>query len=723
MSNDENIEPDARPLQTDGARSGRALVKRNPEPRKTESANNKSTEKHPRDQTEQYNALFKWAQEVLKDMGLLDALRDAKTRVELDAVKLDEGNLVLIVAIRDALHPGAGKKRKKHFESLTEGQLRAILRNRLNDNKKDEKDKLVAGEERTAAAEEARERREENAKFYGDFKQYKVVDHGGVYVLITEALKSGESVTKWVQLSRTRIDLVAVTRSRQDDNWGIYVKIHNMDGRATRLAIPRNIINDKQGSIAGRLNGMGVDVVREQRKHLPDFLLTTVEVVDDDTVQELVRFRAVPTTGWCQLNNGRFVFVLPGTTKFPADLPAGELAIFQTEQIHLKHGFASEGTVEEWCEQIAGPFAGNCNVILAVGVALSGPLTVWAGIPPGLFHIFCGSKQGKSLVSAIGQSVYGRPLIPNETVLDPFGTSWLATANSIGRLILVRSSIGAFIEELNQGNAGDIADAAYRIANGIDKMRMRGRNLEPRLAYCVPGFSTGEEPMVDFLTRKGQRVTDGMRARFADIPADVQPGSVFETFSGDAVPGLGKKYYPLLGKFYGAVGDAWLQLLVNLGPDKITAEVNDHQQEFRSRSRMAAIYKVAGPYRCSVIDRFATVAAACRMAIKVGLPWKSEDTDAGIEACVIRWADHDKLNPVVVAIVEFTHGQKSWEGTASQLLPAMNGAVDSAESLGRWLRKAENVQRLKAVGLQITHAKSTTRDRTRSIRIERVGAE
>ena len=716
MSSNEDTRPDEQPPQTNGGRNGRAMVKRKPEPRQKKSA-----EEHARDETEQMEALFEWAQKVLKDMGLLIALRDAKTREEVDAFKLDEGHPALIMAIRDALR--GGKSRKKHFEGLNKSWLISILRNRLNEHRKDEKEKLIANEEQTAAAEEAREKREEKAKFYGEFKQYKVLDHGGVSVLITERLKTGESVTEWVQISRTRIELLAVTRSKQDDNWGVYVKIINMDGRATRLAIPRNIINDKQGSIAGRLADLGVDVVREQRELLPDFLLTTVEVTDDDTVQDLVRFLAVPTTGWCQLNNGRWVFVLPHTTKLPADLPSGELAIFQTEHLHLQNGFAIQGALEEWCEQIAAPFAGNSNVTLTVGVALSGPLTVWAGVPPGLFHIFCNSKHGKSLVSAIGQSVYGRPLIPNETVADPFGMSWLATANSIGRLVRVRSSIGAFFEELNQGKAQDIADAAYRVANGIDKMRMRGGELEPRLTYCVPGFSTGEEAMVDFLTRTGQRVTDGMRTRFADIPAEVQPGSVFETFGADAIPGLGKKYYPLLGKLYGAFGDAWLQALVNMGPEKIRAEVNHHQQEFRSRPKVQAIYRVTGPYQRSVIDRFGTVAAACRMAIEVGLPWKIEDTDAGVEACVIRWADYDRLNPVVVAIIEFMGERPLWEGTASQLSTELNGAVDSAESLGHWLRKSENARRLKAVGFEIAHTRDTTPNRTKLLRIERVGAE
>jgi uncharacterized protein (DUF927 family) len=333
--------------------------------------------------------------------------------------------------------------------------------------------------------------------------------------------------------------------------------------------------------------------------------------------------------------------------------------------------------------KIAEPFAGNSNVTLAVGVALSGPLTVWAGVPPGLFHVFADSKYGKSLVSAIGQSIYGRPLIPNETVADPYGMSWLATANSIGQMILVRSSLPAFFEELNQGKAKDIADAAYRIANGVDKTRMRGRNLELRLTYCVPGFSTGEEAMVAFLVRNGLRVTDGMRTRFADIPAEVQPGSVFEKFSADQIPELGSKFYARLGRLYGAVGDAWLQHLVDVGPQQIRATVNEYQEEFRSRPKVQALYAVAAPYQRSVIDRFATVAAASRMAMGAGLLWRNADTDADIEACAARWAEHENLHPVVAAIAHFMGDRPAWQGTASQLQTELNGAIDSPDSLGR----------------------------------------
>ncbi len=48
----------------------------------------------------------------------LKALQDAKTLKELNVIKLDDGDPALIVAIRDALHPGPGKSREKLFRPV-----------------------------------------------------------------------------------------------------------------------------------------------------------------------------------------------------------------------------------------------------------------------------------------------------------------------------------------------------------------------------------------------------------------------------------------------------------------------------------------------------------------------------------------------------------------------------------------------------------------------------
>jgi hypothetical protein len=159
--------------------------------------------------------------------------------------------------------------------------------------------------------------------------------------------------------------------------------------------------------------------------------------------------------------------------------------------------------------------------------------------------------------------------------------------------------------------------------------------------------------------------------------------------------------------------------LVDLGPKQITAAVNRYQEDFRARPKVQALYAVAAPYQRSVVDRFATVAAACRMGIEAGLLWKDADTDADIEACVTRWARHKKMDTVVAAIAHFMGERQSWQGIASELVDQLNGAIDSARALGWWLKKSENLRRLKLSGFEVRKGKSKDRNRSRLIRIKR----
>ena len=156
-----------------------------------------------------------------------------------------------------------------------------------------------------------------------------------------------------------------------------------------------------------------------------------------------------------------------------------------------------------------------------------------------------------------------------------------------------------------------------------------------------------------------------------------------------------------------------------MGPEQIGIAVNRYQEDFRARPKVQALYAIALPYQRSVVDRVATVAAACRMGIEAGLLWKDADTDADIEACVLRWAKREQMDAVVAAIVYFMGKRQSWQGTASELMNQLSGAIDSAEALGRWLKKPENRRRLKLSGFEVQKKKSKGRDRSRLIRIER----
>jgi hypothetical protein len=107
------------------------------------------------------------------------------------AIKFDDGDVKLIVAIREALHLGSVKKPKKDFLHLTEASLRKILRNRFEDAKKNARKRLIESEQQVAADEEAQE---EDVKFYGEFGQYKTRDRG-VFVRTIEELPTGETTS------------------------------------------------------------------------------------------------------------------------------------------------------------------------------------------------------------------------------------------------------------------------------------------------------------------------------------------------------------------------------------------------------------------------------------------------------------------------------------------------------------------------------------------------
>ncbi len=141
-------------------------------------------QEHGGDQTNRLNALFQWAEHVLETAGLLKALRDAKTREELEAIKFERGHPALIIMIREALHPCGSKTRATHFQHLTEKMLENILSNRFTAYQKEQKKALFANEQQTTAEEEAREKREEDVKLYGACGQYKVRDRG-VFVRTT----------------------------------------------------------------------------------------------------------------------------------------------------------------------------------------------------------------------------------------------------------------------------------------------------------------------------------------------------------------------------------------------------------------------------------------------------------------------------------------------------------------------------------------------------------
>jgi uncharacterized protein (DUF927 family) len=266
----------------------------------------------------------------------------------------------------------------------------------------------------------------------------------------------------------------------------------------------------------------------------------------------------------------------------------------------------------------------------------AGPLLNFANEPPGLFHLWGTSKIAKSLVGAVGQSVYGRPKVPGEA--DAFGASWTATAVGLERYAVLRSDVGAYLDEIGEGSPKTIRPAIYGLANGSTKLRStQDITLRPMESFRILGISTGEPAMELYLSADGEKVPAGLKVRLVDVPAEVQADSAFETCSREQIEELGKQFYPLTTRLYGAVGRAWLQHLVNLGRDAIAAQVKCHRDEWLKIPAVAAVRAQSSVQVQSILNRFALVAAALRMGIEAKLlPWSIEDTDCGVAACMAR---------------------------------------------------------------------------------------
>ena len=302
----------------------------------------------------------------------------------------------------------------------------------------------------------------------------------------------------------------------------------------------------------------------------------------------------------------------------------------------MQHGLDVRGSVEQWIEQIARPLAGNSNVHLCVGTMFAGPLLKFAHEPPGLFHLWGTSKIAKSLAGAVGQSVWGRPKVPGEA--DAFGASWTATAVGLERYAVLRSDVGAYLDEIGEGAPKAIRPAVYGLANGSTKLRgTQDITLRPMESFRILGISTGEPTMDSYLSSGGEKVPAGLKVRLVDVPAEVQTDSAFETCPREQIEELGKQFYPLTGELHGAVGRAWLQHLVDLRADKIAAQVAHHRNEWLRLPAVAAVRAKAINQVHSILNRFALVAAALRMAIEAKLlPWPIEETDCGVAACMAR---------------------------------------------------------------------------------------
>jgi predicted P-loop ATPase len=102
-------------------------------------------EQHANAETKRKHRLYAWADDLLRQLGLVDRVSRANSVEELRKITFDADAVEVGLAIRDALHPTSGQK-AEIFAGLREGSLKRVLNNRFNELKKEREAQLLRGQ-------------------------------------------------------------------------------------------------------------------------------------------------------------------------------------------------------------------------------------------------------------------------------------------------------------------------------------------------------------------------------------------------------------------------------------------------------------------------------------------------------------------------------------------------------------------------------------------------
>jgi hypothetical protein len=439
-----------------------------------------------------------------------------------------------------------------------------------------------------------------------------------------------------MRVAKDRIEPIARSyqfgfeRKSEQQNWYYHFHIIERGGRQSAHKFA-----------AQSLVGAGVSAIRS-------LLKANVRIVAGDRAQKgLVRFLwfkpaqeiiRMPRVGWAEvsseLSSSQWIFVRPDKVITPPGMPTQRNTTYELDTAVTQHGLHVAGTTAEWMAEIAAPLRGNSNVALSLGTFFAAPMLRFSGEPGGGNHLCGHSTIGKTMASAVGQSINGWPFETADG--NTFGVSWGGSEAGSAAFLQARTDLGIALDEITRTDPRKAEEIIYAIASGTQGPRAKSTGqLRETPHVSVLMLSTGEKSLPQFI---GRTLQEGARKRLVDVPAEVQSDSAYETLSRDRIHIEGDRLFDAMKRQHGAVGRDWQRHLVDLGPDRIKAELQKHRKAFLALPEVAAVAEKAHPQVRAVVNRFALTAAALRMAIEANLlPWTIEEADAGIIVCMQRW--------------------------------------------------------------------------------------
>lgn len=411
-----------------------------------------------------------------------------------------------------------------------------------------------------------------------------------------------------ILVTETKFQLEGFARNSQGGAWSNALKIWDQDNREHRLILPNEGIPLKN-PFATKLLYHGM-IFGPEASAIPLF----TRFLQENPCREIITI----------VYNGGFhcgAFVLGekiiGTPS--------EKIVLDNDAVN-KFDSSTSGTPKEWTEHVGKLANGNPLMVFLISACFAAPtLDIIEHNSSCGFHIYGTSSKGKTTILKVCASMYGNPQINLH--------QWRATDNGLEVLARNHNHLIMLLDELQQIDADKAGKALYMLGNGKGKARAQksGQNNLPIAAWLLFYVSTGELSMESVMKKANEKTTAGQAVRFIELPVPLD-GIFNNIHEYDTEKAFAEALTENSMKFYGSIGQAWLELLVEHRIHFKDA-INKIKAEF-SRSLGENLPSQVG----RVAEKFAIVAAAGELATRAGLTgWNEGEAQSQCRKCFQLW--------------------------------------------------------------------------------------
>jgi putative DNA primase/helicase len=315
--------------------------------------------------------------------------------------------------------------------------------------------------------------------------------------------------------------------------------------------------------------------------------------------------------------------------------------------------YRSNGTLEDWKDNVASLCIGNSRLIFAVSLAFTGPILRFVQGPRGGGFQFWGEKEtGKTTATMVAGSVWGCHTGTGNREIG-FAETWHTTANKVEITALAHNDSLLILDETtlagfdDRSRAQTVINVVMTLAQQQEKERMT--NVQSARSWRCYFLSTSNFTL-DALANRGKVVLDdALRSRLTDIPLPVAGKGIYEEVHGFASGA--ELTHALLGrcrKYYGVAGREFERRLVEdrkKSVKQLRKSLAGWRNEYIRVLKPKAQAENLKPLQRST-GRCANVYAAGRLANTYGLvPWTEKELLDAVLCCQLDGLHHSHLQP------------------------------------------------------------------------------